>query len=69
LEARAGRAFGALTDLELHALSLVEAPEAGSVDLRVVHEDVSAAPVDRDEAEALLAVEPLHSSLRHAMCS
>jgi hypothetical protein len=45
---------------EVHALSLVEAAEPAGVGLGVVNEDVSAAPVDGDEAEALLAVEPLH---------
>jgi hypothetical protein len=36
------RALLALTDLELHALSLVEVAEARGVDLGVVHEDVGA---------------------------
>src|ERR1044072_6906328 len=55
----------ALADLELHALVLVQAAEAGALALRVVHEDVSATAVRGDEAEALLGVEPLHSSLCH----
>jgi hypothetical protein len=38
---------------------LLEAAEAFSVDGRLVHEDLLAAVVGRDEAEALLRVEPL----------
>ena len=60
-------ALGALADLELHALSLVEAAEASSVDLGVVHEEVFVAAVLRDEAEALVRVEPFHGALCHAM--
>src|SRR5215213_6004867 len=36
---------------------------------RVVHEDVGAATVLSDEAEALLSVEPLHRTLCHAVSS
>ena len=57
----------ALADLELDALSLVQRPEAVALDLRVVHEDVSAATVLLDEPEALLAVEPLHFALQHIL--
>jgi len=69
--AHSGRllALVALADLELHALPLIEAAEAARVDLGVVHEDVVAAAVLGDEAEALLRVKPFHSSLCHAMCS
>ena len=52
------RSFGALGDLELHVLVLFEAAEAAAVDLGVVHKDVRAFRA-RDEAEALLGVEPL----------
>ncbi len=55
----------ALPDLELDLLALVEGAVALHVDLAVVHEDVSAAVARRDEAEALLRVEPLHGSLCH----
>src|ERR1700743_2020628 len=55
-----------LADLELDPLALIEGLEARALDLRVMHEDVRAAPVLSDEAEALLAVEPLHTALRHA---
>jgi hypothetical protein len=58
------QALGALGDLELHLLVLLEATEAVAVDLGVVHEDVRAVRA-RDEAEALVGVEPLHSSLCH----
>jgi hypothetical protein len=34
-----------------------------------VHEDVSAATVLLDEAEAFFAVKPLHGTLRHAINS
>src|SRR6266404_1403041 len=53
----------ALRDVELHALTLVEGLVALRLDRRVVDEDVSAAVGRRDEAEALLAVEPLHGPL------
>src|ERR1700683_5622366 len=56
--------LGTLGALELDVLVLFEAAEAAAVDLGVVHEDVRAFRA-RDEAEALLGVEPLHSSLCH----
>src|SRR5699024_12667834 len=59
------RALGALTDLELDLLVLLEGTEARALDLGVVDEDVSGAICRSDEAEALLSVEPLHSSLCH----
>jgi hypothetical protein len=49
------RALLALGDLERDALSLVEGPVAVRLDRGVVDEDVRAATVDRDEAEALLS--------------
>src|SRR5689334_15208807 len=60
------RALRALGDLELHALVLVQRAVALGLDGRVVHEDVGAAAVLSDEAEALLSVEPLHRTLCHA---
>src|SRR4051794_34580516 len=63
------RALGALGDLELHALVLVQRAVALALDGRVVHEDVGAAAVLSDEAEALLGVEPLHRTLCHAVSS
>jgi hypothetical protein len=55
-----GEALRALRHVELDALVLVERTVAVSRDRRVVHEDVGAAAVLSDEAEALLGVEPLH---------
>src|SRR5919107_5390047 len=63
------RALRALGDLELHALVLVQRAVALGLDGRVVHEDVGAAAVLSDEAEALLSVEPLHRTLCHAVSS
>jgi len=59
------RALVALTDLERHALVLLESAEAATLDLGVVNEDVSTAVFGSDEAEPLLGVEPLHDALCH----
>src|SRR5690606_10510560 len=59
--------LGALADLELDLLVLLEGAEARTLDLGVVDEDVSGAVLGRDEAEPLLRVEPLHSSLCHSV--
>src|SRR5690606_28266097 len=61
------RTLLALPDLELHALALVEGLETRAADGGVVHEDVRAASVLGDEAEALLAVEPFHAALSHVV--
>src|SRR5262249_21365889 len=58
------RALRALGDLELHVLVLLQAAEAGAVNLGVVHEDVRSVGAG-DEAVALLRVEPLDGSLCH----
>src|SRR3954466_3822697 len=63
------RALLALRHVELDALVLVERAVAVGLDRREVHEDVGAAAVLCDEAEALLSVEPLHRALRHAVSS
>src|SRR4051812_218219 len=63
------RALLALRGVELDALVLVEALVAGSGDGGVVDEHVLAAVIGSDEAEALLAVEPLHSALCHVVLS
>src|SRR4051794_21517147 len=60
------RALGALRDVELDLLVLVQGLVALALDGRVVHEDVVAAVLLRNEAEALLGVEPLDSALSHA---
>ena len=62
------RALGALRDVELHTLVLVERAVALSRNGREVHENVGAAAVLCDETEALFAVEPLHCALSH-VCS
>jgi hypothetical protein len=53
-------------DVEFDALPLVEGPVAVPLDVRVVHENVVAA-FARDEAEALLGIEELHSSSCHRL--
>src|SRR4029077_16895326 len=46
-------------------LSLVEVAHPSAFDRADVHEDIFTAVIRLDESEALLAVEPLHGSLRH----
>src|SRR5215472_8899242 len=52
-------------NLERDLLSLVQAPQPGALNRADVHENVFAAVIRLDEAEAFLAIEPLHGSLRH----
>jgi hypothetical protein len=60
------RAAVALADLELDRLALAEQPRpAVAEDLGGVHEQVGAAVLGRQEAEAPLGVEPADSPLRH----
>src|SRR5215212_7553828 len=59
------RPLRALCGVELHALTFIERPETGRLDGAVVDKHISAAAIDFNEAEALLAVEPLDSSLCH----
>src|SRR5256884_9410985 len=54
----------ALRDVELDLLPFLQAAVAATSDRADVHEPVRAA-LDRDEPVALVAVEPLHSALRH----
>src|SRR6266700_435759 len=54
----------ALGDVELHLLPFLKAAVAATGDRAEVHEHVRTA-LDRDEAVALVAVEPLHRALRH----
>src|SRR6266542_7029917 len=54
----------ALGDVELDLLPFLQAAVAAAGDRAEVHEHVRAT-LDRDEAVALLAVEPLHCALRH----
>src|SRR5690242_18894319 len=59
------RALGALGDVELDLLVLVQRLVAVGLDGRIMHEDVVAAFLLRDEAETLLGVEPLNGALSH----
>ena len=61
--------FGSLLNLELNTLVFLERTMAASLDLGVVDEEVLRAVVRGDEAEALLTVEPFHSSLCHLLTS
>ena len=57
--------FGTFTDLKFNLLIFHQGAETAALDLGVVDENVVGAVGWRDEAEALLSVEPLHSSLCH----
>jgi hypothetical protein len=59
------RALLALTDLELHALTLVERFVAVRLNGRPVDEDVSPTTIHGDESVAFLGVEPLDRALSH----
>src|SRR4029078_12831696 len=61
------RTLGALGDLELDLLVLVQGLVALGLTRRVVNEDVVAAAVLSDEAEALFCVEPLNGALSHVL--
>lgn len=61
------RTFRTLLDVELNTLVLFERAKSAPLDLGVVDEDVLCSVVRRDETEALLAVEPFHSSLCHLL--
>jgi hypothetical protein len=61
--------LGPLLDLELDTLVFLERAKAASLDLGKVDEDILRAIVRGDEAEALITVEPLHSSLCHLLTS
>lgn len=60
-------ALGALDNLELHAVVLVEALEARALDGAEVREHVGGAVLGGDEAEALFGVEPLHDASSHVI--
>src|SRR6185437_11469929 len=53
--------------LETDLLAFVKRSQAGAFHCRDVNEDVAAAVVGLDEAEALLAVEPLDCAGRHRL--
>jgi hypothetical protein len=52
-------------DFEGDLLSLIEGAHSGAFDRADVHEDILVAIFRLDEAEAFLAIEPLHCSLVH----
>src|SRR5690554_4154098 len=58
------RTLLALHDVELDALALGERLEAATLNRAVVDEAVLRAVLRRNEAEALLVIEPLHRSAR-----
>ena len=62
------RSLGPVLGFVVHARAVGERAEAGAVDRRVVDEQVLAALVRGDEAEALVIVEPLDGSRRHRSC-
>ena len=53
-------------NIERDLLSLVEVSHPGAFDRADVHEDILAAIIRLDEAEAFLDVEPLHRTLSHS---
>ena len=61
--------FSSLLNVELNTLVFLERTMAASLDLGVVDEEVLRAVVRGDEAEALVTVEPFHSSLCHLLTS
>src|SRR5215813_3860204 len=62
----AGPAVG--DDVKADFLPLIEGAHAGAFNRADMNEDVIAAVVELNEAEALLAVKPLHSSCIHGEC-
>ena len=64
---RRGHRHGAAAQPRGWWAHLLEAAEAFGMDGRLVHEDLLAAVVGRDEPEALLCVEPLHLRARAAL--
>src|SRR3546814_15213946 len=65
LHAGSLRALRALRDLVADALAFLQAAEALGLDCREVHEDIRAAVLGCDEAEALGVVEPFHCAVLH----
>src|SRR5262249_32145596 len=58
-------ALGAAYDVELYALTFLEAAETVRADRREVHEDIFVVALARNEAEALGIVKPLDCTLFH----
>src|SRR5207302_5854334 len=66
LDVGGARTLGALLDLVLHLVVLLQGLEPARLDGREVHEEILAAVIGRDEAEALGVVEPLYGTCIHA---
>src|SRR3954452_646162 len=65
LHVRLGGTLGALLGVVAHLPALSQRLEAAALDRGVMHEQVFAGVIGRDEAEALVVVEPLHGSCCH----
>src|SRR5437016_1255703 len=65
LDVGGARALGALLDLVLHLVVILQRLEPARLDGRAVHEEILAAVIGRDEAEALGVVEPLYGTCTH----
>src|SRR3546814_19593982 len=65
LHAGSLRALRALRDLVADALAFLQAAEALGLDCREVHEDIRAAVLGCDEAEALGVVDTFHCAVLH----
>src|SRR5437763_16415942 len=69
LNVRGGRAFGTLLRVVAHLRTLGQRLEAVAEDRGVMHKQVLARVIRRDESETLLVAEPLHSSCGHLLPS
>src|SRR3954469_25723375 len=65
LDVRGARALGALLDLVLELVVILQRLETRRLNGGEVHEEILAAVVGRDEAEALLVVEPFNGTCAH----
>src|SRR5437764_11871668 len=65
LDVQGRRALGALFGVVTHLRALGQRLEAAALDRVVVHEQVLAVVIRRDESEALVVAEPLHGSCGH----
>jgi len=54
-----------LRDLVAHLLAFAQITQAGALDRADMHENVSAAIIGLDKAEALLTIEPFHGAGSH----
>src|SRR5438270_5700281 len=65
LDVRGRRALGALLGVVAHLRALGQRLEAVALDRAVVHEQILAGVIRRDESKALIVAEPLHGSCCH----